>query len=73
MPDGYARRGEHGLVLIDPQVCPAGHPFRFGERSSLAQCRAHGPHLAWRCACGQTVYRHAGAFWGGLECLSSRA
>lgn len=58
------------MELIDPDTCPSGHPFRFGQRSSLAYCGVHEPHNAWICACSQRVYRWDGAFWGELECLS---
>lgn len=70
LSDGYAPWGELGEVLLDPQDCPAGHLFRWGIRGGPVFCDQHGDHYRWRCACGQEVYRHDGAFWGELECLS---
>jgi hypothetical protein len=77
LPDGYERwpdaiRGP-GLRLIDPTDCPTGHPFRWGQRGSLAYCGEHKPHNTWWCACGQKIYRVEGAFVDELECVSSRA
>lgn len=76
VPDGYVRwpdpeRGP-GLELIDPEVCPVGHPFAWGQRGSLAYCREHEPHNTWWCACGQKIYRVEGAFVGELVCVSGR-
>ncbi len=70
IPDGYERQGEHGLVLVDPDTCPAGHPFRFGQRGSPTLCshRDHRPHNTWICACGQWIWRVPGAFVGQLDC-----
>lgn len=73
VPDGYERWAGEGLKLIDPIVCPAGHPFAWGQRGSLAYCDVHEPHNTWWCACGQHVFRVEGAFAGELECVSSRA
>lgn len=75
VPDGYVRwpDPEHGpgLELIDPEVCPAGHPFAWGQRGSLAYCREHEPHNTWWCACGQKIWRYDGAFVGERpECVS---
>lgn len=68
IPDGYRRRGEHGLVLIDPDWCPAGHPFAFGQRGAPVLCREHDTHNSWICACGQWIYRAPGAFVDKLDC-----
>jgi hypothetical protein len=68
IPDGYRRQGKLGLVLVDPAVCPAGHPFRFGMRKAAELCDTHGRHLHWICACGQSIYRHDGAYVGALDC-----
>jgi hypothetical protein len=70
IPDGYERRGKLGLVLVDPKDCPAGHPFRFGQRKAPELCDTHGRHLHWICACGQSIYRHDGQFVGELECVN---
>jgi hypothetical protein len=72
VPDGYERFGEQGLKLIDPIVCPAGHPFRWGQSGSLARCAKHGDHNVWICACSQWIWRYDGAFVGEKPpCLSS--
>lgn len=68
IPDGYERWGEQGLVLIDPDWCPTGHPFAFGQRLSNTLCRRHGHHHAWLCACGQRIWRVPGAFVDQLDC-----
>ena len=64
VPDGYERFGERSLRLIDPQVCPAGHPFRFGTRQNPARCPEHRQHNTWLCACSQWIWRYDGAFVG---------
>lgn len=73
LPDGYAPWGEQGMALVDPVFCPAGHPIEHLSRGGVAKCWEHQDHVMWRCACGQLIYRHDGAFWGELECISSRA
>lgn len=69
-PDGYAWIDDGpGIVLIDPDRCPAGHPMRWGQRAGITPCRRHGPHLTWTCSCGQRVYRASGRFVGELDCV----
>lgn len=70
VPDGYERFGEQGLKLIDPVLCPAGHPFEWGQRGSLAFCLEHGSHNTWWCRCGLKIYRVEGAFVSELKCVS---
>lgn len=73
-PDGYRWTGrtEHEIVLINPEVCPTGHPANLVRWGDIAHCReqAHRHrHLSWQCACGQLIYRAAGAYVGALDCL----
>lgn len=59
-PDGYRWTGNGWeMALIDPTECPAGHPFRFGQRT-FAHCEEHRGHPAWRCDCGVEMIRDHG-------------
>jgi hypothetical protein len=71
LPDCYAPWGEMGMVLVDPVWCPAGHPIEQLTRGGVTHCSdpEHQPHLTWRCACGQPIYRIPGVYVGELECL----
>lgn len=66
---GYEPWGEQGMKLIDPADCPAGHPFRFGQRG-YERCRQHRGHPSWVCACGreQFLRREDGAIVQDLPC-----
>lgn len=71
-PDGYRWTGRGPeIVLVDPDTCPAGHPFTFGQRG-YTHCseRSHHGHTYWLCACGQETYRAPGAFVDQLDCVT---
>lgn len=70
---GYRRVGELGEALVDPQMCPGGHPFAFGQRS-WEPCPEHRGHPSWVCACGreQFLRRSDGAIVEQLDCVSGR-
>jgi len=72
-PDGYRWTGRQTEIeLIDPDTCPQGHPFRFGQRGFVF-CAEHHGHTVWYCECGETIRRDSGAFVGGRPpCASSR-
>lgn len=64
-PDGYIWAEDGiGIVLIDPLVCPAGHPID-GFRRGWTPCSEHSGHTVWYCSCGQEIYRESGAFVAG--------
>lgn len=65
LKDGYEYAGPTGpeMRLIDPEVCPAGHPMMLIRRS-WNHCPTHGHHNSWECACGQEVWRVDGTFVG---------
>lgn len=69
IPPGYVPWGELGMVLVDPTLCPGGHPFAFGQRG-YEPCAEHRGHPSWVCACGreQFLQREDGAIVGELEC-----
>jgi hypothetical protein len=67
-PDGYAWvDGGPGIVLVDPEWCPAGHPMELHQRG-YAPCAEHKGHPQWTCRCGQVIYRGGGEFVDVLEC-----
>lgn len=70
---GYVPWGEQGIKLVDPTDCPAGHAFRWGQRS-WEPCAVHRGHPSWVCACGREVFlrREDGAIVAELECVSGR-
>lgn len=58
LPDGYRWTGRTDLeiALIDPEVCPAGHPVELVRRG-------YDGRTWWLCACGQEIRRQDGAFF----------
>jgi hypothetical protein len=56
------------MRLIDPGDCPRCGRFRWGKRSHVPCVEHRGGHPEWVCACGQEIYREAGAFVGALSC-----
>jgi hypothetical protein len=74
LPDGYERTGRTPMEirLIDPEVCPAGHPMRLVRRG-WSHCALQHHHESWTCACGQEVWRVGGVFIDDLGyCTRSR-
>jgi hypothetical protein len=68
VPDGYKPLPGGGMQLIDPTDCPRCGRFRWGKRSHTPCAEHRGGHPEWVCACGQEIYREAGAFVGALSC-----
>lgn len=67
IPDGYEPLPGGGMRLVDPDTCPAGHPFAFGKRGHRP-CAEHRGHPMWTCRCGLDSYRGDGAFVTELRC-----
>jgi hypothetical protein len=67
-PDGYRWiDGGPAIALVDPERCPGGHRFAFGQRGH-APCAQHHGHPQWICACGVVLYGHHGEFVTELPC-----
>lgn len=68
VPPGYVPWGEQGIRLVDPEQCPAGHPFAWGQRA-FSHCVQHRGHPAWRCKCGVELFlREDGRIVADLAC-----
>ncbi len=75
VPPGYVRWGEQGIRLVDPQACPAGHPWASDGswQRKHEPCGDHGGHPSWRCHCGRWLYlREDGQIVQELDCPTAR-